>query len=140
VTVALVPLPGTPSWRATKIPWQLAIHGGAARLRGELRDVTLRGIEIDGGVADVVLELPVPIARVPIRIAGGASQLTISRPAGVPVRLEIHGGASRLALDSQRLGAVGGDTVLESGDAEKQGGRYDIVVSGGASGLVVQRD
>jgi DNA-binding MarR family transcriptional regulator len=123
----------------TKIPWHLAVHGGAARLRGELRDLALRGIEIDGGVSDVVLELPLPSGKVPVRIAGGASQLTIRRPAGVGVRLEIHGGAARLALDSRRLSAVGGDTVLESAEAEKQGGRYEIVVSGGASDLVVQR-
>lgn len=124
----------------TKIPWHLTIHGGAARLRGELRELALRGIDIDGGASDVVLELPSVSARVPVRIAGGAAQLTIRRPAGVPVRLEVHGGASRLALDAQRLGAIGGDTVLESAEAERRGGRYDIVVSGGARDLAVQRD
>jgi DNA-binding MarR family transcriptional regulator len=122
-----------------KIPWHLAVHGGAARLRGELRNLVLRGIDLDGGASDVVLELPPPRARVPVRLAGRASQLTIRRPAGVPVRLEIHGGASRVDVDGQRLGAVGGDAVLESADGAKQGGRYDIVVSGGATDVAVER-
>jgi hypothetical protein len=55
------------------------------------------------------------------------------------VRLEIRGGASPIALDAQRLGAVGGDTVLESGEVEKQGGRYEVSVSGGASDVAVDR-
>ena len=121
------------------IPWQLIIHGGAARLRGELRELTLRGMEIDGGASDAVLELPSPEGRVQIRLVGGASQVTIRRPAGVPVRLEVHGGASRLALDSQRLGAVGGETVLESPNLERARGRYEIVVSGGARDFTVER-
>jgi DNA-binding MarR family transcriptional regulator len=122
-----------------KIPWHLTIHGGAARLRGELREITLRGVEIDGGVSDVVLELPSPRGKVRVRIAGGASQVTIRRPAGVPVRLVVHGGATRLALDSQRLGAVGGEAVLETPNAEKSSDGYEIVVSGGTSDFTVER-
>jgi hypothetical protein len=49
----------------------------------------------------------------------------------------VGGGASKLALDDQRLGAVGGETILESGSYTGATDRYEITVSGGADNVSV---
>jgi hypothetical protein len=94
-------------------------------------------VVIDGGASDVELRLPKPSGVVPIRISGGASKLTIHRPAGVPVRLQIKGGASQLVLDDQRFGAVGGETRLNSHHDQNAPDRYEVTIGGGASRLTI---
>ena len=55
----------------------------------------------------------------------------------MPVRLHIRGGARKLTLHEQHLGAVGGGMLLDSPGASEAAERLDIDVHGGASTLVV---
>ena len=68
---------------------------------------------------------------------GGASGVRLTRPDGVPVRLQVRGGASKLAFDAQAFGAIGGGVRLQSPGFEDAAGRYDVIVGGGASRLTV---
>ena len=119
------------------IPWTVAIDGGVAKLNADLRALRLGSVDLNGGATGFELALPAPVGIVPVRIGGGASNLTIHRPAGVPVRLQIKEGATRLALDDQRLGAVGGETRLTSRDDQDAPDRYEITIRGGASTLTI---
>ena len=47
------------------------------------------------------------------------------------------GGASKLAFDDQRLGAVGAEATLESGSYAGATDRYEITVTGGANDVSV---
>ena len=49
----------------------------------------------------------------------------------------MNGGASQLVFDGQRLGAVGGRTVLASGGFADATDRYEIRFTGGASQVTV---
>jgi hypothetical protein len=118
------------------VPWEIDIRGGIAGLRGDLRGLELRSLEIAGGAAELELVLAEPRGVVPLRVAGGISAGALRRPAGTAARLQIRGGASKLVLDDQRLGAIGGPSVLRSGPDDSPD-RYDIDVHGGASDLVV---
>jgi hypothetical protein len=119
------------------IPWTVAIDRGITKLTADLGALRLAAFEIDGGASEVELTLPAPAGVVPIRIGGGASKLSIHRPAGVPVRLQIKGGASQLVLDDQRFGAIGGETRLNSGGDSNAPDRYEITIGGGASKLTI---
>ena len=72
-----------------------------------------------------------------MRISGGASKVALRRPAGTEARAEVSGGASQLVFDDQRLGAVGGRTVLASGGFADAADRYEIRFTGGASQVTV---
>ena len=120
--------------------WAIEIRGGVSHWDSDLRNLELTGIEVRGGVTKVDLRLPRPSGSSIIRISGGASQLTLRRPAGVPARLQIGGGASKLELDTQYLGAVGGPVRLETPDYPKAPDRYDIEIGGGASRIRVIGD
>lgn len=119
------------------VPWSLEVRGGAARIETDFEGLRLDSFKIDGGVSDVELTLPEPSGTVSVRIKGGANDLRVRRPKGVAARLRVAGGARELALDAQRLGAVGGDTTLESGDYAGATDRYEITVTGGANDVSV---
>ena len=120
------------------LPWSLAFNGGLGRSTADLRGLELQGLEIAAGAGDLRVVLPAPQGVVPVRFGGGISKVTIDHPAGTAIGLRIAGGASRLAFDGQRYGALGGETRLESTGARDAADRYEIEVGGGASELTVE--
>jgi hypothetical protein len=119
------------------VAWIIEIEGGAARLVADLSGLALRELAIGGGVSDVAVLLPAPEGHVPIRVDGGASKLSISRPPATALALRIRGGASRLAFDDQRHGAIGGEVRLVTPGFEDAADRYAVEIQGGASRLTV---
>jgi hypothetical protein len=122
------------------VNWSIEIRDGVSHWDGDLRNLELAGIEVRGGVNKAELRLPRPTGTATVRVSGGASHLTLRRPAGVPARVHIGGGASKLELDTQYLGAVGGPVRLETPDYPNADDRYDLEIGGGASKITVARD
>jgi hypothetical protein len=56
------------------------------------------------------------------------------------VQLRVRGGATSIALDAQRLGAVGRGLRPASADGGEAAARYVIEIHGGASKLTVDTD
>jgi len=122
----------------TAIPWTLDIRGGAAEMDADLSDLALSEMTMTGGASRVDFRLSRPVGTVPLRIRGGASRVTIRRPPGVPVRVRVNGGLTRLRLDAQQIGSVGGPAVLDSSGYEAAADRYELGVEGGASRITVE--
>jgi len=123
------------------VAWVIEIRGGVAHWDGDLRQLEVAAIDVRGGVSKVELRLPKPAGVVPIRVSGGVSHLTLQRPGTVPARVQIGGGASKLELDTQYLGAIGGPVRLETPDyASADGGKYDLEIGGGSSRVTIKRD
>ena len=122
----------------SSVPWELVVRGGVSRLDADLSGIRLTGLEIRGGASNVELDLGEPTGVVPIRVRGGVSHVTIRRPAGVPVGASVRGGISRLTLDDQRFGALGGQTRVTTGPWRQVTSGYDIDIAGGASHLTVE--
>lgn len=51
--------------------------------------------------------------------------------------LNIRGGATRLAFDGERYGAIGGETRLETPNHGSDDGQYELEILGGARELTV---
>ena len=142
------------------IPWDVEIIGGTSKLQGKLAELDLRSFELTGGVDQLRLTLGLPTGEVPIRLTGGANSIRIERPAGVPVRMKLHGGAASIEFDQQKhgplvdfdagviaatigvtsagLGGTGGIT-LESPGAATAGNRYELEFTGGAHKIAGRR-
>ncbi len=114
------------------IPWAIEIRGGMSRMSGDLSGVRLTSFDVTGGASKVVLTLPDPEGSVPFRLSGGASQLTLLRPAGVGTRLRVRGGVGKGSIDGARIGPLGGLAELDY-PAHGNRGTYEVQVSGGAS-------
>ena len=121
----------------TTIPWKVSLKGGMWKLTADLREVRLASLTVSGGASDVEIWLPEPAGVVGVTVTGGASSVTIHHPKGSAVRAAISGGASSLAFDGQKLGAVGGRNVLQSPGFEDAADRYELRFSGGASSVTV---
>jgi TetR/AcrR family tetracycline transcriptional repressor len=116
--------------------WTVAVPHGASHVTADMRRLRLEGFELKRGASFLDLVLPVPEDAVPIRIEGGASQVLLHRPPGVPIRAQLKGGVSRFELDGERFKA-GRELHMQTPDYEQAMGRYDIVVTGGISKVIV---
>jgi DNA-binding MarR family transcriptional regulator len=119
------------------IPWRIVIQGGASEIIAELGSLDLAGLEVKGGLSMIRLELPAPSGVVPIRISGGASQITVRRPAGVAARVHLKGWVSEFVFDDQTFSRVGNDVRLQSPGFDPTAPCYDIEVSSSASMVTI---
>ena len=122
------------------VPWDVSLRGGMWKLVADFRELRLTRLEVAGGASDIEIFLPRPAGVVAVRLSGGASEVMVHRPRGTEARAEVSGGASALVFDGQRLGAVGGRTVLSSGGFADAADRYEIRFAGGASHVTVTTD
>jgi hypothetical protein len=122
---------------SARVPWTISLRGGVAHLDADLRQVRLSAVEVHGGMSHVDLALGQPSGLVTLRLRGGSSNLTLTRPVGVPVRLIIRGGASRLEFDAMHFGAIGGGFDWQSPDYATAPDKYEIEIGGGASRLTI---
>jgi AcrR family transcriptional regulator len=118
------------------VPWEIHVRGGAAQLSADLRGLPLRAFVIEGGISDLELTAPLPSGTVPIQLSGGASKLTLHRPAEVLVRVAVRGGISHLVFDGKAFPSAGELTVQSPG-FDQVPDRYDVRLTGGASRIVV---
>jgi hypothetical protein len=121
-----------------RIPWDIEGRWGMSHVVADLEDLELTGLRISGGCSDIEMRLPRPRRAVRIRIGGGASQVELIRPTGVPVGVHIGAGASNLAIDDFLLGSAGGKTDWRSPDYDETAARYDIEIGAGASRFTVR--
>jgi hypothetical protein len=120
--------------------WKVTVRGGVAHLDADLRVLRLEALELGQGASQVEVELPRPAGVVPVRVRGGASQVRIRRPAGVPVRLRVGRGVADLRFDEQEWGAVGGGLRLETPEATQAPDRYEIEITSGAAHLEIRAE
>jgi hypothetical protein len=119
------------------VEWTLQIRNGLSHFEADLVAGKLAQLELSGGVSDAHLDLPPAAAVVPIRISGGASNLSLRRPVDTGISLAVSGGISELRLDDQAFDAIGGSSRLATGAVHGDGPRYAVEISGGASSLQV---
>jgi hypothetical protein len=117
--------------------WHITVRGGVAELDADLRDLRLEALELGQGASQVEVRLPRPAGVVPVRIRGGASQVRIRRPVGVPVRLRVGRGVADLRFDEQVWGAVGGGLRLATPEATQAPDRFEIEIASGAAHLEI---
>jgi DNA-binding MarR family transcriptional regulator len=119
------------------VPWAIELRRGVTHLVADLRELQITSIEITGGASESELSLPRPRGTSTLRLTGGASKVTVRRPRGTAAQIAVRGGASNLAFDQQRLGAVGGATRLSTPGWDSAPDRWAIELTGGASELAV---
>ena len=118
------------------VRWRVRLSGGATRAAFDLRGSRLAGVDLLAGVTRIELWLPAPDGAVPVRMAGGATDLTVHVPDGVATGVRVGGGAGTVVVDGvRRTGVPGGTTVTRATAAD----RYDVDATAGVSTLVLDR-
>jgi len=119
------------------IPWRMVIQGGAAEVVAELGGLNLAGLEIKGGFSMICLNLPAPSGVVPIRIMGGAPEITVRRPAGVAARVHLKGWVSELVFDDQTISGADNNMRLQSSGFDPTAPYYDIEITSYANRVTI---
>jgi len=119
------------------IVWQIVIQGGALEVDAILGGLHLDSLVVKGGVSMIHLDLPMPSGEVPIRISGGASEITVHRQAGVAARAHLKGWVSTFVFDDQTFGNVGNNLRLQSAGFDPTASYYDIEVASSASMVTI---
>jgi hypothetical protein len=117
------------------VAWRLTLSGGASQTAVFLGAGRLRGADLTAGSSQVTMRLPRPRGTVRIVLAGGASQVRLTAPSGVPARLALDGGASTATLAGQTTTGIAGGTVLTAPGWGGAADRYDIEAPAGVSDI-----
>lgn len=117
--------------------WRLMFTGGASLTAVDLGHGRVAGVDFAAGSSVIQLTLPHPRGTAPVVLAGGASQVMLKLPAGVPTRLRLDGGAGSATLDGQTYTGVAGGTVLAAAGWAGAASRYDIEAPAGVSAISV---
>jgi hypothetical protein len=122
------------------LPWDVEVRGGVSQLVAELRALRLGSLLLEGGASRLEVMLPSPSGTVAVLILGGASNVTIYRPAGVSARLRVEGGATNLTFDGRHTGAAGGELDLRTSNHDGATDRYEFAITGGANNVSIEGD
>jgi hypothetical protein len=144
VALSLVPtgadLPATVDIQlSSKVRWKLNLGGGAVEYRIDLRAGPIAGLDIGGGATKIEMSLPTPTGTVPVRMTGGANQLLVHAPTGVPARVRLGNGATTVNLDAFARSSVAPGTVFTPNGWQAATARYDIDAAAGVATLRLDR-
>jgi hypothetical protein len=120
-----------------RVPWAIDARWGMSEVVADLEALDLRHLEISGGASSVEIRLPRPSTCVHVRVGGGASNVELVRPAGVPVRVRVGAGTSKLTIDDVAI-EDGMKTDRKSPGYDVAEQRYDIEIGAGASQVRVR--
>jgi hypothetical protein len=110
---------------STKVTWGLRFVGGADEQIVDLAGGKVNRIAVAGGSRRVDLRLSQPAGTVPIRVTGAVDELSVTSPAGSPVRVKVNSGAKTVAAGDKTLRDVEPGSTLTPKDW-KSPNRYDV--------------
>lgn len=122
---------------STAVTWQLDFGGGTTQTIVSMAGGHVAGLAFGMGSATVRIALPRPDGTVALRLEGGASQLAVSVPAGVPARVTAAAGAARVSLGGAAWNGIAAGTVLTQPGWAAAAGRLDIDATSGVSQVTV---
>jgi class 3 adenylate cyclase len=120
------------------VGWRIEASRGLERLHADLSAIQLLGVEVRHDTREAEMTLPRPAGTMLLRFVGGASGVTIRRPAGTAARVRVTGGVSKMTFDDQFYKAVAGEASWKTSDFEQVTDRYDIEFSRGVRDVVVE--
>jgi hypothetical protein len=118
---------------SSAVRWRLQFSGGASQTSVQMSNGAVDGIDFTAGSSLITMQLPEPAGTVPVTLAGGASQVNISLPKGVPARLRLYGGASLAMLGGRAYSGVSGGKILTGPGWSAAANRYDFAAPAGVS-------
>jgi hypothetical protein len=117
--------------------WQLDFGGGTSQTTVDLAGGQVTGLDFGQGSSDVAVTLPRPRGTLLLKLDGGASQLLVSVPAGVPARVTAGDGASEVTLGGATYRGIAAGTVLTQPGYGTAAGRLDVEATAGVSQVTI---
>jgi hypothetical protein len=109
----------------SKVLWNLRFAGATDEQRIDFTGGEVGGIDLVGGSRITEIVLPKPAGTVALKVTGAVDELTLTSPAGNPVRVQMQGGAKTVAAGARTLRDVEPGSTLTPKDW-KTNDRYDV--------------
>ena len=110
---------------SSKVMWNLRFAGATDEQRIDFTGGEIGGIDLVGGSRVTEIALPAPAGTVALKVTGAVDELSLTSPAGNPVRVQVQGGAKTVAAGARTLRDVKpGSTLTPKGWATNN--RYDV--------------
>jgi hypothetical protein len=122
---------------SNKVKWSVRMSGGATSESLQLATGKVSAVDIVTGATNIDVSLPKPTGTVPVRISGGASELTVHTPAGVAARVTANSGAGQIIVYGANRQGVAAGTVLTSPGWATASNRYDVQLLSGVGVVTV---
>lgn len=120
-----------------RVPWAIDARWGMSDVVADLEGLQLTHLDISGGASHLEVRLPRPRSSVRVRVGGGASDVDLIRPTGVPVRIRVGAGTSNLTIDDVAIeGGLRTDRTSPGYDTAEA--RYEVEIGAGASKVRVR--
>jgi hypothetical protein len=114
----------------------LSLKSGATDARLDLSALQVRDIDMSVGAASTWVRLPQAAGMTTVRIAGGASTITLEIPQDVVAQIRHRGGLSTVNVDQSRFPSVG-DGVYRSPNYEMAQNKVDVNLETGITTIQV---
>jgi hypothetical protein len=121
---------------ANDLPLSLNVNAGAGAFVIDLSDVKTIDAHFSVGASNTTVILPRPTGDVPVRLDGGASNITIEIPSDVEARVIVSGGLVTTTSQSPRATKSG--NVVETPGYNVAKDRVTVTVNSGASSIIVR--
>jgi hypothetical protein len=120
----------------SRVAWTLGITGAASEHVVDMRSGGLAGLDLIGGAARIALFLPTPDAAMTVAVTGGASELAVHAPAGVPVRVRTSERARTVRMNGA---AVRATSTITTPGWSAAATRYDVDATARIDSLIIDR-
>jgi len=121
---------------ANDLPLSLQLNAGAGEFVIDLHDVKVTDTRFSVGASTTTIVLPHPTGDVPVRLDGGASDITVEIPADVEARVVVTGGLISTSSTNPRATKSGG--IIETPGYATAKDRVTVNITGGASSITVR--
>jgi hypothetical protein len=119
------------------VMWNLRFAGATDEQHIDFTGGEVGGIDLAGGSRLTEITLPKPTGTVALKVTGAVDELSLTSPAGNPVRVQMQGGAKTVAAGARTLRDVKpGSTLTPKGWATND--RYDVTAEARVTLLSVE--
>jgi hypothetical protein len=122
-----------------RVQWSITLNGGARDASVDMRGGSLSALTFADGVAHVSAQLPPATGLERVTLAGGASALTLTAPAGSPAQVVAAAGAAKIDLDGATHPGVAGGSVFTEPGWNQARHRYAVDLTSGISDFAFTR-
>jgi hypothetical protein len=119
------------------VAWQLDFGAGSGPVAVDMTGGQVAGLDFAQGASNVSVTLPRPSGTVLLQLEGGASQLAVSLPSGVPARVTAGDGASQVTVAGATYSGISPGTVITQPGWAAATGRLDIDATSGVAQVQV---
>ena len=122
---------------SSKVLWNLRFAGATDEQQIDFTGGEVGGIDLVGGSRVTEIALPKPAGTIALKVTGAVDELSLTSPAGNPVRVQMQGGAKTVAAGARTLRDVKpGSTLTPKGWATND--RYDVTAEARVTLLSVE--